>query len=127
MAGAESVPDVPLLAGSGGLLSDDTTLSHADRRAVLLTRDADTAEFEALAATLGIGNVIVLEAGLSFLGLGLEPPTPSWGSMVADGRDLLLNAWWISTFPGLAIVLTVVAFNLVGDGLRDALDPRLRA
>ena len=80
-----------------------------------------------IAATLGIGNVIVLEAGLSFLGLGLEPPTPSWGSMVADGRDLLLNAWWISTFPGLAIVLTVVAFNLVGDGLRDALDPRLRA
>ena len=80
-----------------------------------------------IAATLGIGNVIVLEAGLSFLGLGLEPPTPSWGSMVADGRDLLLNAWGISTFPGLAIVLTDVAFNLVGDGLRDALDPRLRA
>lgn len=79
-----------------------------------------------VAATLGIGNVIVLEAGLSFLGLGLQPPTPSWGSMVADGRSDLLNAWWISTFPGLAIVFTVVAFNLVGDGLRDALDPRLR-
>ena len=79
-----------------------------------------------VAATLGIGNVIVLEAGLSFLGMGLQPPTPSWGSMVADGRDHLLAAWWISTFPGLAIVLTVVAFNLVGDGLRDALDPRLR-
>ncbi len=77
-------------------------------------------------ATLGIGNVIVLEAGLSFLGLGLQPPTPSWGSMVADGRGYLLDAWWISTFAGLAIVLTVVAFNLVGDGLRDALDPRLR-
>jgi len=79
-----------------------------------------------VASTLGIGNVIVLEAGLSFLGMGLQPPTPSWGSMVADGRDHLLAAWWISTFPGLAIVLTVVAFNLVGDGLRDALDPRLR-
>mgnify|MGYP001233701701 CR=1 FL=1 len=79
-----------------------------------------------VAATLGIGNVIVLEAGLSFLGLGLQAPTPSWGSMVADGRDNLLGGWWISTFPGLAIVLTVVAFNLVGDGLRDALDPRLR-
>ena len=77
-------------------------------------------------ATLGVGNVIVLEAGLSFLGLGLQPPTPSWGSMVSDGRAHLLDAWWISTFPGLAIVLTVVAFNLVGDGLRDALDPRLR-
>ena len=79
-----------------------------------------------VAATLAIGNVIVLEAGLSFLGLGLQPPTPSWGSMVADGRNHLLAAWWISTFPGLAIVLTVVAFNLAGDGLRDALDPRLR-
>lgn len=80
-----------------------------------------------VAATLGIGNVIVLEAGLSFLGLGLQPPTPSWGSMVASGRGTLLTAWWISTFPGLAIVITVVAFNLVGDGLRDALDPRLRS
>jgi peptide/nickel transport system permease protein len=79
-----------------------------------------------VAATLGIGNVIVLEAGLSFLGLGIQPPTPSWGSMVNDGRGVLLGAWWISTFPGLAIVFTVVAFNLVGDGLRDALDPRLR-
>jgi len=77
-------------------------------------------------ATLGIGNVIVLEAGLSFLGLGLQPPTPSWGSMVSDGRGYMLDAWWISTFSGLAIVLTVIAFNLVGDGLRDALDPRLR-
>lgn len=78
-------------------------------------------------ATLGVGNVIVLEAGLSFLGLGIQPPTPSWGSMVADGRVFLYEAPWISTFPGLAIVLVVVAFNLVGDGLRDALDPRLRA
>ncbi len=80
-----------------------------------------------VAATLGIGNTIVLEAGLSFLGLGVQPPTPSWGTMVADGRDHLLNAWWLSTFPGLAIVFTVLSFNLVGDGLRDALDPRLRS
>ncbi len=79
-----------------------------------------------VAATLGIGNTIVLEAGLSFLGLGVQPPTPSWGTMVADGRGALLDAWWIATFPGLAIVLTVLAFNLVGDGLRDATDPRLR-
>lgn len=78
-----------------------------------------------VAATLGIGNVIVLEAGLSFLGIGVQPPTPSWGGMVAAGRQDLLGAWWISTFPGLAIVFTVVCFNLVGDGLRDALDPRL--
>jgi ABC-type dipeptide/oligopeptide/nickel transport system permease subunit len=77
-------------------------------------------------ATLGIGHTIVLEAGLSFLGFGVQPPTPSWGSMVADGRDYLLDAWWIATFPGLAIVTVVLAFNLVGDGLRDALDPRQR-
>jgi len=79
-----------------------------------------------VAATLGIGDTIVLEAGLSFLGLGVQPPTPSWGTMVADGRNFLLGAWWLATFPGLAIVLTVLSFNLVGDGLRDALDPRLR-
>jgi peptide/nickel transport system permease protein len=77
-------------------------------------------------ATLGIGNTIVLEAGLSFLGMGVQPPTPTWGSMVADGRDNLIGAWWVATFPGLIIVLVVLAFNLVGDGLRDALDPRLR-
>jgi peptide/nickel transport system permease protein len=79
-----------------------------------------------VAATLGIGNTIVLEAGLSFLGLGVRSPTPSWGNMVADGRQNLLGAWWVATFPGLVIVLTVLAFNLVGDGLRDAMDPRLR-
>lgn len=77
-------------------------------------------------ATLTIGNTILVEAALSFLGLGVQPPTPSWGNMINDGRDSLLTAWWISTFPGLAIVLTVTAFNLLGDGLRDALDPRLR-
>ncbi len=77
-------------------------------------------------AALGIGNTIVLEAGLSFLGLGVQPPTPSWGSMVNDGWSHLFDAWWISVFPGLAIVLTVLAFNLVGDGLRDVMDPRGR-
>lgn len=80
-----------------------------------------------VAATLGIGNTIVLEAGLSFLGLGVQPPTASWGTMVDAGRGNLLDAWWLSTFPGLAIVFTVLSFNLVGDGLRDALDPRLRS
>jgi len=80
-----------------------------------------------VAATLGIGNTIVLEAGLSFLGLGVAPPTPTWGNMVADGRETLLSAWWVATFPGLTIVVTVLAFNLLGDGLRDALDPRLRS
>lgn len=80
-----------------------------------------------VAATLGIGDTIVAEAGLSFLGLGVQPPMPSWGNLVADGRQNLVGAWWITTFPGLAIVITVMAFNLVGDGLRDALDPRLRS
>lgn len=79
-----------------------------------------------VAATLGIGDAIILEAGLSFLGLGVQSPTASWGGMVAEGRNYLLGAWWLATFPGLAIVITVLAFNLAGDGLRDALDPRLR-
>lgn len=77
-----------------------------------------------VAATLGIGNTILAEAALSFLSLGVQPPTASWGNMVASGRDVILDAWWITAFPGLAIVLTVMSFNLVGDGLRDALDPR---
>jgi len=77
-----------------------------------------------VAATLGVGNTILAEAALSFLGLGVQPPTASWGNMVASGRDAMLHAWWIAAFPGVAIVLTVVSFNLVGDGLRDALDPR---
>jgi peptide/nickel transport system permease protein len=77
-------------------------------------------------ATLTIGFMIVETAGLSFLGLGASPPTPEWGSMLATGRAYMLAAPWITTFPGLAILLTVVAFNLVGDGLRDLLDPRLR-
>jgi peptide/nickel transport system permease protein len=76
--------------------------------------------------TLEMAHAILLEAALSFLGLGVQPPTPSWGNMVDDGRHALITAWWIATFPGLAIVITVLAFNLVGDGLRDALDPRLR-
>jgi peptide/nickel transport system permease protein len=79
-----------------------------------------------VAATLRVGHVILVEAGLSYLGLGVPPPTASWGSMVADGREHLFRAWWISFFPGLCIFLTVMTYNLVGDGLRDALDPRVR-
>jgi len=77
-----------------------------------------------VAATLGIGNTILVEASLSFLGLGVPPPAPSWGEMVARGRDVMVQAPWITLFPGLAIVVTVMSFNLIGDGLRDALDPR---
>jgi peptide/nickel transport system permease protein len=77
-------------------------------------------------ATLGIGNVILIESGLSFLGLGVPIDVPTWGRILDDGRAALLSTWWVTTFPGLAIVYTVVAINLIGDGLRDALDPRLR-
>jgi ABC-type dipeptide/oligopeptide/nickel transport system permease subunit len=75
---------------------------------------------------LGTGYMIIMEASLSFLGLGIQPPTPAWGSMVNAGRPYMLNAWWISTFPGLAILMLVLSINLLGEGLRDILDPRLR-
>ena len=76
-------------------------------------------------ATLTISLVILLESGLSYLGIGAQPPTASWGNILADGNDYLDEAWWIATFPGLAIFLTVMAFNFVGDGIRDALDVRM--
>ena len=77
-----------------------------------------------VAATLGLGHIIVLEAGLSWLGIGLPIPTPSWGNMIQEGSDQMVAHWWISLFPGLAIVLTVIAFNVLGDGLLRALSPR---
>jgi peptide/nickel transport system permease protein len=77
-------------------------------------------------ATLDIAQMIILEASLSYLGMGVRPPTPSWGSMVADGRDYLSTQWWVSTFPGLTIFVTVMAINLLGDWLRDTLDPTTR-
>jgi peptide/nickel transport system permease protein len=76
--------------------------------------------------TLGIANNILLEAGLTFLGLGVDPTIPSWGGMLADGRNYIERAWWVATFPGLAITVTVLGFNLLGDWLRDRLDPRMR-
>jgi peptide/nickel transport system permease protein len=77
-------------------------------------------------ATLQAGSVVVETAGLSFLGLGAQPPSPDWGALLADGHSYFITAWWIATFPGLAIFLVVVGFNLVGDALRDQLDPRRR-
>ena len=76
--------------------------------------------------TLGIPGAIIAGAALSFLGLGIRPPTPDWGEMLSNGRSFMTTAWWLSTFPGLAIMIMVMAINLFGDGLRDALDPRLR-
>jgi dipeptide transport system permease protein len=77
-------------------------------------------------ATLSFSNAILEAAALGFLGLGAQPPTPEWGTMLASAREFILRAWWVVTFPGLAILITVLAINLVGDGLRDALDPKLR-
>ena len=77
-------------------------------------------------ATLDMARVIVVESALSFLGLGIPPPTPTWGGMLADGRVYMSTAWWLATFPGLAILVTVLGINLLGDGLRDTLDPRLK-
>ncbi len=77
-------------------------------------------------AALGVGNAIMLEAGLSFLGLGVQPPTPSWGNLIASGRDTLVNAPWVATAPGVALVMVVVAATLLGDALRDRMDPAQR-
>jgi len=77
-------------------------------------------------ATLNLGTAILLAAGLGFLGLGVRPPTPEWGTMLGEGRSYIFSAWHVATFPGVAIFLAVLGFNLLGDGLRDALDPRLR-
>jgi peptide/nickel transport system permease protein len=77
-------------------------------------------------ATLGVAWAILSAAGLSFLGLGLQPPSPEWGGMLSEGRQYIFQAYWVTTYPGLAIVLVVLALNLLGDGLRDALDPRLK-
>jgi peptide/nickel transport system permease protein len=73
-----------------------------------------------------VATAIRSGTALSYLGLGAKPPTPEWGLMLSDGRNFIRNAWWVGTFPGLAITVTVIGINLLGDGLRDALDPRLR-
>ncbi len=79
-----------------------------------------------VAATLGVAGAILTESALSFLGIGVQPPTPSWGNILTAGKDNIDIAWWLSLFPGLAILITVLGFNLLGEGIRDSLDPRLR-
>jgi peptide/nickel transport system permease protein len=100
-------------------------LGSGDRRVVLhhILPNAFTPWL--VVATLDMARVIVIESALSFLGLGVQPPTPTWGGMLADGRVYISTAWWLATFPGLAILVTVLGINLFGDGLRDTLDPRL--
>lgn len=79
-----------------------------------------------VAATLGVASAVLLESGLSFLGIGVQPPDPSWGNMLTEGKDNIEIAWWLSVFPGVAILVTVMGYNLLGEGIRDTLDPRLR-
>jgi peptide/nickel transport system permease protein len=99
----------------------------ASRSRVLLTHILPNAFPTILVkASMDIGFAVLTTAALGFIGLGTQPPTPDWGVMIADGRKYLREAWWFSTFPGIAILLTVLAFNLLGDGLRDVMDPRAR-
>ena len=79
-----------------------------------------------VSAVLGVGGAILIESSLSFLGLGVQPPTPSWGNMLTAGKDNIEIAWWLSLFPGMAILMTVLGYNLLGEGLQDALNPRLK-
>jgi peptide/nickel transport system permease protein len=79
-----------------------------------------------VAATLGVAGAILTESALSFLGIGVQPPTPSWGNILTSGKDYIEFAWWLSLFPGLAILVTVLSYNLLGEGIRDALDPRVK-
>jgi peptide/nickel transport system permease protein len=79
-----------------------------------------------VAATLGVASAVLVESALSFLGIGVQPPDPSWGNMLTEGKDNIEIAWWLSVFPGLAILVTVMGYNLLGEGIRDSLDPRLR-
>lgn len=115
-------------------------LSLRERDFVLAARALGASDFRLIAihllpnalspvlvsATLGVAGAILTESALSFLGIGVQPPTPSWGNMLIGGKQTLGEAWWLSVFPGLAILLTVLGYNLLGEGIRDALDPRLR-
>ncbi|MEW6350174.1 MAG: ABC transporter permease [Thermodesulfobacteriota bacterium] len=80
-----------------------------------------------VAATLGVASAVLVESSLSFLGIGVQPPDPSWGNMLTEGKDNIEIAWWLSVFPGWAILITVMGYNLLGEGIRDSLDPRLRS
>jgi peptide/nickel transport system permease protein len=131
-----------LIASTGWLyvsrLVRAETLSVRERDFVLAARALGTPPWRILgrhilpnvlgpalvSATLNVANVILLEAGLSYLGIGVRPPTPSWGTIIQDGAERVSDLWWLTLFPGLAIVVTVFACNALGDALRDALDPR---
>ena len=101
-------------------------LGNSDLRNILWHVFPNVAASIIVISSLRLGTMILLEATLSFLGLGIQPPTPTWGGMIATGRDLVYSAWWVSVFPGVALSLTVISVNLFGDWLRDVLDPRLQ-
>lgn len=100
------------------------TVGCAPRRVLMLHVLPNVVTPVIILATLGLGTTIIAESSLSFLGLGVDPESPSWGSMLSDGRAYLDSSWWVAAFPGLAITITVLAVNLIGDALRDQLDPR---
>jgi peptide/nickel transport system permease protein len=101
------------------------TIGASDARIIFRHILPNAAAPVLVAATLGIAGAILTESALSFLGIGVQPPTPSWGNILTSGKDYLEFAWWLSLFPGFAILVTVLAYNLLGEGIRDALDPRL--
>lgn len=96
----------------------------SDRRIILRHILPNALSPVLVAATLGVAGAILTESALSFLGIGVQPPTPSWGNILTSGKDYIEFAWWLSLFPGLAILITVLSYNLLGEGIRDALDPR---
>ena len=141
--GSPSVPMLILLLGTTGwfgvsrivraevrALRDEDWMMAADALGVgrrrILWRHAlpNVISPVIVAATLGVGNIVLLEAALGYLSLGVQPPTPSWGNIIQDGAQSVFTVWWMFVFPGLAIVLTAISFNIAGDALRDALDPR---
>jgi peptide/nickel transport system permease protein len=101
------------------------SLGGGAARIILRHLVPNVASFVIVLGTLEVGRMMLLESALSFLGLGVRPPTPSWGAMLAEGRMYLGTAWWLATFPGVAISVTVLSLNIVGDWLRDLLDPEL--
>jgi peptide/nickel transport system permease protein len=102
------------------------SIGASDRRIIFLHILPNAMTPILVAATLGIAGAILTESALSFLGIGVQPPTPSWGNILTAGKDNIDIAWWLSLYPGLAILITVLGYNLLGEGIRDALDPRLR-
>jgi len=103
------------------------SLGAARHRILLRHLLPNVATIVVIQASIDFGYAILTTAGLSFIGLGAAPPTPEWGSMIAQARSYMIDAWWYPTFPGLAIFVAVLGFNLLGDAIRDAFDPRLRS